>query len=234
MKIFLTFGTTGEYKKRAERCIDLIKKLNVFDKLILLTEEDLKKDYCFWNNHSKFIENNKRGYGYWLWKSYIIKKQLEKMNEDDILLYFDSSIIFHSDKDKFIKLFDKIKSDYIIGSFCKILCPEYVWNKMDLIHYLDMNTNYYLNTRQRQAGAIMILNNKKTRELVNNWYLLSSNYHFINDNNSNIKNKTGFKEHRHDQSIFSLLTKKYNIYSTIDMFDFLNIWLLKHSRPLKQ
>ena len=75
-----------------------------------------------------------------------------------------------------------------------------------------MNNDKYLNTRQRQAGSIMILNNKKTRELINNWYSLSGQYHFIDDTNSNIKNGNGFKEHRHDQSIFSLLTKKYNIY----------------------
>lgn len=96
-----------------------------------------------------------------------------------------------------------------------------------------MNSNEYLNTRQRQAGAIMILNNKKTRELINNWYLLSSQYHFIDDTDSNIKNINGFKEHRHDQSIFSLLTKKYNIYSNINMFNFLGLWCLKHSRPLR-
>ena len=72
MKIFLTFGTSGKYEKRAERIVLLIKKLNIFDKVILLTEKYLKKDSIFWNQHNKFIESNKRGYGYWLWKSYII------------------------------------------------------------------------------------------------------------------------------------------------------------------
>ena len=35
------------------------------------------------------ITKNPRGYGYWLWKSYIIKKTIEKMSDDDILLYLD-------------------------------------------------------------------------------------------------------------------------------------------------
>ena len=232
MKIFLTFGTSGEYEKRAERIVLLIKNLDIFDKVILLTEKDLKNDSIFWNQHNKFIESNKRGYGYWLWKSYIIKKQLEMLNDNDILLYFDSSIIFRANKDKFIDLFNIVKRDYIIGSFCKVLCLEYVWNKMDLIENLNMNNDKYLNTRQRQAGSLMILNNKKTRELINNWYTLSTQYHFIDDTKSNKKNRNGFKEHRHDQSIFSLLTKKYNIYSDIDMFAYLKLWPLKHSRPL--
>lgn len=232
MKILLTFGTTGEYEKRAERLVNLMKELDIFDKIILLTEQDLKNDPIFWNQHKTFIENNKRGYGYWVWKSYIIKKQLEILNDNDTLLYLDSSIIFRASKDKFIDLFNIVKRDYIIGSYCRVKCLEYVWNKMDLIENLDMNHDAYLNTRQRQAGSIMILNNKKTRELIDNWYTLSSQYHFIDDTPSIIKNISGFKEHRHDQSIYSLLTKKYNIYSNVDMVEFLNLWCLKHSRPI--
>ena len=232
MKFFLTFGTSGEYEKRAKRIVNLIKKLNIFDKVLLLTEKDLKNDSIFWNQHGKFIKNNKRGYGYWLWKSYIVKKHLEMLDDNDILLYFDSSIIFRTNKDKFIELFNIVERDYIIGSYCRRLCLEYVWNKMDLIEKLDMNNDKFLKTRQRQAGSIMILNNEKTRELVDNWYLLSSQYHFIDDSKSKKKNRNGFKEHRHDQSIFSLLTKKYNIYSDIDMFQYLNLWPLRHSRPL--
>jgi len=232
MKILLTFGTTGEYEKRAERLINLMKELDIFDKIILLTEQDLKNDPIFWNQHKTFIENNKRGYGYWVWKSYIIKKQLEILNDNDTLLYLDSSIIFRASKDKFIDLFNIVKRDYIIGSYCRVKCLEYVWNKMDLIENLDMNHDAYLNTRQRQAGSIMILNNKKTRELIDNWYTLSCQYHFIDDTTSIIKNISGFKEHRHDQSIYSLLTKKYNIYSNVDMVEFLNLWCLKHSRPI--
>ena len=40
-----------------------------------VTDEHLKIDKLFWENHGKIIENNSRGYGYWLWKPYIVKKQ---------------------------------------------------------------------------------------------------------------------------------------------------------------
>ena len=54
---------------------------------------------------------------------------------------------------------------------------------------------------------------KETVDLVNEWYNISCNYHMIDDTPSIIPNVGSFKEHRHDQSIFSLLTKKYNIFS---------------------
>lgn len=224
MKYFITFGTSGHYEQLGKRLIGQINKLSLFDKTILYTDNDIKNDKEFWNRHCDFIEKNPRGYGYWLWKSYIIKKTLEQINNDDILLYFDSSFeIYQHNKPKFLTLFDDVKNSFIIGSYCSVKCIEKVWNKMDLIKYLDMNNSLYMESQQRQAGAIMLIKNHHTVKLINEWYNTSIIYHLIDDSPSIEKNYNGFQEHRHDQSIFSLLTKKYNIYSNIDMFSLLSI-----------
>lgn len=76
MKVFITFGAGGQnYIDAGKRLIKQAKSTGYFDKTILYTEKDLKNDKHFWNPHSEFISKNKRGYGYWIWKSYIIKKQ---------------------------------------------------------------------------------------------------------------------------------------------------------------
>ena len=82
-----------------------------------------------------------------------------------------------------------------------------------------MLNNTYLNTEQRQAGALLFKICNKTRDLVNQWYELCCDYHNIDDSPSITKNLDCFKEHRHDQSIFSLLTKKYNLYSNYSLFN---------------
>ena len=84
---------------------------------------------------------------------------------------------------------------------------------MDLILKLDANDDEYINTMQRQAAVILFLVCDETRNLVNEWYELSCDYHLIDDSPSIAPNSDIFIEHRHDQSIFSLLTKKYKIYS---------------------
>ena len=57
----------------------------------------------------------------------------------------------------------------------------------------------------------------ETRKLVNEWYDLCCDYENIDESKDNSSEPTitnvRFHQHRHDQSIFSLLTKKYNIYS---------------------
>ena len=82
-----------------------------------------------------------------------------------------------------------------------------------------MNKNEYLDTDQRQAGTILFLVCKETRLFVNEWYEISSDYHNIDDSVSVTPNFGCFREHRHDQSIFSLLTKKHNIFSETYLTD---------------
>jgi hypothetical protein len=79
----------------------------------------------------------------------------------------------------------------------------------------------YLNTPQHQGGTILFNICNKTRTLVNEWYELSSDYHNIDDSPSISENLNSFVEHRHDQSIFSLLTKKHNLFSNKTLFDFI-------------
>ncbi len=80
---------TKNYHDSVERICKQAKKMEVFDEIIGLTEKDLQNDENFWLKHNNFIESNLKGYGYWIWKPYIIMKTLEKMNNNDILLYLD-------------------------------------------------------------------------------------------------------------------------------------------------
>jgi hypothetical protein len=84
---------------------------------------------------------------------------------------------------------------------------------MDLFTYLNMNNEKYLNSIQHQASALCILKCDKTYNLIKEWYNISCNYNLLDDSTNIYINDYTFREHRHDQSIFSLLTKKYNIYS---------------------
>ena len=86
-KYFITFGGgSNNYIKAGERLMTQVNNTNLFDKTILYTDEYLKNDTEFWNKHSHFINKNKRGYGYWIWKPYIIKKTMEIMKKIMIII----------------------------------------------------------------------------------------------------------------------------------------------------
>lgn len=213
-KIFITFGAGGDnYIQAGERLINQANNIKIFDETILYTDKYLKNDTEFWEKHSNFIENNKRGYGYWIWKPYIIKKTMEQMNDGDVLLYADCGCEINSKRidelNNDIELV-KEKEKYIILSSTEEI--ERKWNKMDLVVKLNANEDKYMNTIQNQAGVLLILICDKTRNLVNEWYEYSCDYHLIDDSPSILNNADDFIEHRHDQSIFSLLLKKNDIH----------------------
>ena len=220
---FLTFGGGGEkYIKAGERLIRQANALNLFDKTILYTDELLKKDLQFWDKHSQFIETNPRGYGYWLWKPYIIKKIMEQLNDGDVLLYLDAGCeLLPHKREKLKEYIDIVKNDLLIGT--EWPDAEKHWNKMDCILKLEMLDDHYLNSHQRQGGTNMFYVCDTTRHLVNKWYEIACDYHIIDDSPSISTNMEGFIDHRHDQAIFSLLTKKYNIYSSYRLDDAIEI-----------
>ena len=64
----LSFGGGGQnFWDATDRITSQLKQTKLFTYIYSYTEEDLKKYPDFWNKHKIFIENHKRGYGYWVY-----------------------------------------------------------------------------------------------------------------------------------------------------------------------
>jgi len=207
-KYFITFGGPS---KRFHDAVNRIKKeaeeLGIYDKIIGYTDKELKDKNKFWRKHGKFIESNPRGYGYWLWKSFITKETLKEMNENDILVYADSGCSLNKNGNKrLLEYFDIVKNSNLgILSF-ELDYIEKSYTKMDI--FKEMNVFELMDTKQLVGGIFIIRKCERTVNLVKEWYKLCSNYHLISDEPSKIPNSPDFIDNRHDQSIFSLLRKK--------------------------
>jgi len=208
---FLTFGTKDSFTKSLLRIKDEAAKMEIFDDIRTLNEDDLMKHTDFWNKNKQFIELNKRGYGYWIWKPYLILHALKNMQDGDILVYCDcGSTIQTSGKSRMLEYIDDCKKSKT-GIYCfNLIYDEKEWTKMDLFVKLDMNKEEWLNSKQIMATDMLVKKCPESIELLEKWYELcmENNYHYLTDSPSVQKNDASFSEHRHDQSIFSLLVKK--------------------------
>lgn len=222
-KYFLTFGGGPmPFLEAVDRLTKQAESLHIFDEIHGLKENDLKADTEFWNRHGNFLIYN-RGFGYWLWKPYLIKTIYDKMEEGDVLMYCDcGNELDIRKKESIVKLFDIVQTELLLGSYpgekTKVRSPiinEINWCKRDVLRYLNVEyDNDILYTSQRQANTLVILKCSRTKYLINDWCAITNNnYHLIDDSPSTIPNYDCFIEHRHDQSIFSVLTKKYNLFS---------------------
>lgn len=214
MFVALTFGGGSKrYNDAANRFKVQLENLEIFDEIFAFTELNLKKREDFWKKNGNFIEKNKRGYGYWIWKPYLIMQQLECMKDDDILFYADSGCeVDCSKKDKFIEL-----KNYFMKEDCNPILSrkqfgfkEENYCKMDTFKALDCCDSSIMKTPQYQATFLAFKNTKKVRNFVKKWYesCIMEDYHLLDDTPSKLNNVHSFKEHRHDQSLFSILYKK--------------------------
>lgn len=204
------------YRKEAEA-------LGVFDSIYTYDENDL--DVIFRRKFGRFLYPYSRGYGYWSWKPIVIKKTLDSMQEGDILLYTDLGCYFNPKGkkrlDEYFEIVDRSPSG-ILGIRAQekdtslrteLKLPEYEWTKGDIFDYFGVRNNRsFTDTNQFEATIVFIKKCPASVAFVNEWVnVIYNHFDLITDKPSKSPNLDGFKDNRHDQSIFSMLAKKYQI-----------------------
>ena len=183
--------------------------MEIFDEIIIFTEKQLDNDFV--EKHKERLKLGSRGYGYWIWKPYIIKKILETMDEGDRLLYIDAGCHLNPKGINRLREYFQIVSDspLKIGGFqIGNSNNDRTWTKMDLLAYFKVqNNNDIINSGQITGGHVIIQKCESVVKFVEEWINISENLHLIDDSPSLLPNFPEFREHRHDQSIFSLLCK---------------------------
>jgi hypothetical protein len=159
-KTFISFGgPTKNYHNSLARISEEAKQTNFFDYIHGFTEKDLKNDITFWEKHGNFIESNRRGYGYWLWKSYLIKRQLDKLNEGDILIYADAGCQVNcggnSRLSEYIYLLQNNEHNYGVLAFDSGYY-EYRYTKRQIFEYFDCNNEDSKNLKHNHATVIIL------------------------------------------------------------------------------
>lgn len=227
-KYFLSFGnkkfisSRNRIKKEAEN-------LNLFDK-ITIEDENICNEEIFINILKKINKPNLslyRGFGWYIWKPYIIYKQLLSMKNDDILLYCDAGMTLLQNKQKYLHLFDLVndtqKCPSGIATFIttgpKEERLEYMYNLVQIFKYFNIeNDKDITHTQQCQAGIIIIKKCQQSIKIIKEWFDISNTNpeYFIGDPrfcymDKTIKQIQGFKDHRHDQSVWSVLSKINNV-----------------------
>lgn len=181
------------------------KSVGHFDKIISYSPKDIDINFSSLN---KKILNQKRGNGYWLWKPYFIKKTLEELNWGDYLFYCDSGSHFTKSIQELIHFSLKKEQDIIPFETTYL---EGEWTKRDTFILMECDDMGYQNSKQRLGSFVLFRKSELSLQFINDWLSYAKDERILTDlkNKCGLPNHDDFKEHRHDQSIFSLLTKKY-------------------------
>ena len=207
---FITFGSTHNYLSSLNRIRLMAERSGFFDKIIVYTEKDFDNDFL--EKYENFMMNN-TGYGFWIWKSYFIRKTFEIMDDGDILVYADAgcSIIKNIESYKKFKILINLVNSHHSGSLgFQMDIPEELYTKSAIFKELNADSKEYQKSGQVMATIFFLRKCVKSIELCNDFYKYSQKIELIN-NDYDVNNEIAtFKAPRNDQSIFSILRKKHD------------------------
>lgn len=205
-KILISFANQKYYKSQ-----QLLEKtayeIGNVDKVYSYTDVWLKEQEFY--NKNKFIFDQPRGCGYWLWKMYILS-EIFYNEPNSIICYCDSGVsvlkslneLFNLTEEK-NKLVFKVPGDH----------PNKKWTKKDAFILTNCDSQEYWNSPQINGAISFWKNTEENILFIKEWLRYCKDARILTDlpNICGQQNSLEFKDHRHDQSILSLLVKKYNI-----------------------
>ena len=216
MKVhFITYGDKKFYLSKLH-IINLAKRSEFFDTYKSFGPRNLDNEFL--NNNFSILQNSTGG-GYWLWKYKILKDTLEQLPENDILVYCDAGASINylpKAKDRFQEYIDILcdKNTSHLRMECE---PQYIeknWTTREIFDYFNVDINSSIaNSTQLQAGHMFFKKCTETIEYFNDYEeIITKDKHLITDYYDSNQVHKGFIENRHDQSLFSVLSKIYNAY----------------------
>jgi len=174
-----------------------------FDHILTYQQKDLGLEFLA---HHKDHFRCKRGAGYYLWKSRITQLTLAQMKEGDLMMYADTGCQIRGSLEP---LFDLLKNQDIVPFHLEEIHLEQKWTKHDL--FLALNAHRFRETPIYVGGYYLIRKTPQTVNIIDLYVQISGQLHLIDDSPSLTPNFPSFVEHRHDQSIWSLILKSHNI-----------------------
>lgn len=210
---FITFATP-DFISFAEENVKSAISIGGFDTAKIYTMDDIDDYY---KSKNSYLFKHKRLAGYAVWKPYIIFKRLLEIDEGDILCYNDSKYIWLTNVRN---MENQLLSDKNIGVYSnKPNNGNYIekqWTKGDAFLLMNIPNNdfgnYIKNSPQVWSGYILLRKCFNSIRFIGEWLTYNQDFRISSDSPSIIiRNDPIFTENRHDQTILSLLCKKWGI-----------------------
>jgi hypothetical protein len=212
-RLLITFGDS-KYAGSIERLKRTAIEIGKVDEAISYGPGDFSQDFI---DKNRRVLGAPRGAGYWVWKPYIIREAFKNLEEGDVILYSDAGLNVIDD---LTSLFDVAKDS--IDQRVLFRLPAHgegvidhkarKWTKRDCFVLMHCDTPKYWGADMMNGAISLWVKNDENIALLNEWSEYMEDPRIVTDdaNLAGMSNFAGFEEHRHDQSVLTMLGIKYN------------------------
>jgi hypothetical protein len=177
-----------------------------FTSSVAYSEYDFPK---FFEKHKTFVNMFKKGYGCYIWKSYIIYKTLKTMKDDEILFYCDTGCHLNSNPEamtRFHEYISYLKESEIVSFTNNTKVESFVKEDAIQFYYPEVNRE----EKNCYAGVMLIRKTERTLKMMWEWKNLCEQYSFIDIYPSRYYTDTPVsKGNDCDMGLFNLVLQKH-------------------------
>ena len=179
------------------------------DKVICYTRDDIDLEFFAKN---KSVLQVKRGDGYYLWKPYFMYKAYQELKDGDYLIYTDSGSVYVNRIQYLIDCMEKEDMEIMVFSLENEML-EKKYTKRDAFVLMECDCEEYANTPQSIGGYVLLKKSRFVEKFLSEDLAYAQDSRIITeeDNTQGLDNYPEFIAHRHDQSVWSLMSKKYHL-----------------------
>jgi hypothetical protein len=151
----------------------------------------------------------RRGAGYWLWKPYILRDALSQAADGDVVFYTDAAAVIVADPAPLVGLV----RDRPIVVFELEGMKAREWTKRDAFVVLDADRDEFWNAPMACATFQLYRAGPEARDFVEALCVASADARVLTDapNAMGSPNLPEFRDHRHDQSVLTILARQQGL-----------------------
>ena len=206
-----------------------------FDSAEHVTEAALRQT-PFWEEN-RFILEQPRGAGYWLWKPWIILQKLRECGPDDIVIYNDAGRYgkgafrqFPAFPHAAVELCAMTPNRFIHG-FIGAWQVQGEFTKRDAFILMDADTDEMRRAAQVCAGPLLFMPSDASFAFLEKWVEFCRDPRVLTDQPDELApTHAQFRDHRHDQSVGSILAHQMGAH----YFDFSDTGAVNASEDVRQ
>lgn len=205
--IFVSYGNK-RYRYSKKRIKQEALSCTWFDKIEIFSPKMLSLDF---RHQFSSILSEKRGGGYWIWKLDVLEQAFSAGNDGDIIVYCDAGChINESGKKRFKEYIDILQgSEHGMLSF-QMGHIEQTYTTEECFQALEIQANSWIRTTGQICATILVAKRcDHTALILSEFHKLPAANLLIITDYYNHAQDSFFIDHRHDQSILSVLRKKY-------------------------
>jgi len=226
--VILVSFADRRYRNHLRRLERQANELGLHRQVLTYSESDLSKD--FRRRHKDILRRDVRGFGYWIWKPYVIQKALSLAQPGELVNYLDAGFFINTGGASRFREYVELaeQSEQGVLGFKSVppssrallwdgrplpVWKNREWTKSLLLKRFNLRDDHaFLDDVTFEAGAMFVQNSPAGKEFIKSWLdLMESDYALIDDTVSPDGEADDFRGHRHDQACFNILAHRNDI-----------------------